>query len=208
MLDVHVLVMDYTPKEWVEQCRESIDLSAANAGFPVAVHFLPGIVGHLGRARAAGYALGVHPYVTHVDDDDYVRPDAFSVLREHLEAGTVAITTGETQLFESGTERDEPNARHHLAIYRRDVLERFTYSAFRHFPDQYLLSRTKAIHVPECVYAHRVRQGSGSRKMRAQDRAGADAELRAVGDRSLSIVEGMTPAEIAARQDAILSEAQ
>lgn len=201
MLDVHVLVMDYTPAEWVAQCRESLELASAQAGFPVALHFLPGILGHLGKARAAGYACGDYPYVTHVDDDDFVLPGAFASIRAHLEAGVDAITTGERHQFENGTERDEPQARHHLAVYRRDWLSQLTYEAFLHFPDQYILSRATAVHIPECLYVHRIRQGSGSRRTRAADRTTADAELRVVGRRSLATTESMTNAEIAAAQD-------
>lgn len=209
MLDVHVLVMEYTPGEWVEQCRASIVLAAKNAGFPVAVHFLPGIVGHLGRAREAGYARGSHPYVTHVDDDDYLTADAFAVLGENIEAGAECITTGETALFvETGRTEPCPNAKHHLAVFRRDLLSSVPLGDFAYYPDQYALSRFTSAHVAECVYVHRISKGSGSRKQRQINAGPAKAELDSIMRPELFTAEGLTYEQIASQYDVILGERQ
>lgn len=208
MLDVHVLVMDYTPVEWVDRCRASIEVAASRAGFPVAAHFIPGILGHLGNARAAGYAIGDHPYVTHVDDDDWLEPDAFACLAEHLHAGVDAVTTGESHVFfPSGKVTHAPECKHHLAVYRRDVLATIGYSAFRFHPDQYILSRVTPIHVPQCVYNHQVNVNSGSRLQRRRNRDAARRELDAIKRPDLAVVEYATAAEIAAATDLFLSEA-
>jgi hypothetical protein len=171
----------------------------------VYTHFIPGIYGHLGKARAAGYARGTAPYVTHVDDDDEVTPDAFAVLRPHMERGVEAITTGERHVFENGTESDAPEAKHHLAVFRRECLQRFDYAAFRHYPDQYLLSRIQATHIPECVYRHYIRAGSGSRQLRRENAAEAELEMQAVRHPDLMVIENMTTAQIAAVTDLELS---
>lgn len=200
MLDVHVLVMDYTPKEWVAQCRASLEAAAACAGFPVYLHFLPGIYGHLGQARRAGYSRGAAEYVTHVDDDDYVLPGAFVSLLPHMRAGATAITTGETIELEDGSTRAIPDRKHHLAVFRRDYIDTLTLEAFKHFPDQYALSECQPVHIPETNYVHRVREGSGSRRARRSDLASANAERRALRP-DLTEIEHMTPAEIAVLND-------
>ena len=204
-LDVHVLVMDYTPAEVLERCKQSLQAAAEQAGYPVAVHFLPGVVGHLGRARANGYAMGSHPYVTHVDDDDWVESNAFAVLADHLAAGVDAITTGENHV-RGEVVTPAPDARHHLAVYRRDALQQIGYSAFQFYPDQYALSMFEPVHIPQCVYNHRIYAESGSRKQRRGNPDAARRELAAIKRPDLALVENATPAEIAAATDSALRE--
>lgn len=206
MLDVHVLLMDYTKPEFHSELRRSIEAAVAAAGYPVAVHYLPGFLGHLGKARAAGYAKGTHPYVTHVDDDDFIREDAFAILKEQLEKNVDGITTGETRLFDSGNRVDCPNDRHHLAVYRRELVEASDYAKFRFFPDQFLMRGIKTVHIPECVYVHRIRERSGSRILRSLSRS-EEARERQILDRpDLVAVEMMSQKEIARQYDDWLNE--
>ena len=86
MLDVHILIMDYTPTAIVERCLSSVRMAASNASFPVHVHALIGEFGDLGSQRQRGYSCGLAPYVTSVDDDDWVDPGAFAVLLECIPA--------------------------------------------------------------------------------------------------------------------------
>lgn len=198
MLDVHILVMDYTPAAWLAQCLDSVDVAAQRAEFAVNVHVLPGILGHLGQARAAGYARGTGTHVTHVDDDDFVHPEAFYAMRELLEADVEAVTTGETQLYtDSGKSADLLDSRHHLAVYRRDQLERSDYAEFRYHPDQRLLSQVDPVHLPRCLYTCRVYNGSGSRLQRRTDPAGAAAEMERIRNPALFMAEAHTPDQIA-----------
>jgi hypothetical protein len=90
-LDVHVLVSHTTYKPWQARCFRSIGVAKALAGFPVAVHLIPALQGHLGIMRYQGYRKGTAPYVANVDDDDYITPDAIAVLREGLLANADAI---------------------------------------------------------------------------------------------------------------------
>lgn len=203
MLDVHVLVMEYTPAAVVAQCRASIAEAVVQARFPVAVHYLPGILGHLGQARVAGYGLGDYPYVTHVDDDDWVEPNAFAVLGEHLAAGVEAITTGEN-IIANGVATPAPRSQHHLAVFRREALNDISIGSFRFYPDQYALSMVSPIHLPLCVYNHRINQDSGSRKQRRANKAEADRELSVIRRPDLAVLEGATAAEIAALADRAL----
>jgi hypothetical protein len=120
MLDVHVAVSESTRVHWVNQCLDSVHEAADRAGYPVQVHTVAGVRGHIGKARASGYALGSYPYVTCVDDDDYLLPDAFANMRESLVAGVSAVCTPELTL-QNGHIR-EGSKRHHLIAYRRDTL--------------------------------------------------------------------------------------
>lgn len=207
MIDVHVLVMDYTPKAWVDQCFGSIMAASEHVSFPVAIHKVPGVVGDLGKARAVGYAQGTHPYVTHVDDDDYLEVGAFTCLAAAIEQGHDAITTGETLLWATGKAMHTPYTKHHLAVYRRDAIARVPYARFKYYPDQFLLSHFEPHHVPECAYVHRINHDSGSRAQRRENKAESDAELRMVGDHSLFYIELLSPAELAAQLDTIVGEA-
>lgn len=171
MIDVHVLVMDYTPREWVEQCRDSIDVAIERAGFPVFAHFIPGIPGHIGKARAAGYSLGSQPYATYVDDDDYMLPDGFRVLKAALESGAPAIYGRELQL-QNGHLRPH-SGRHNLMVTRRDRL--IDCAAWKGCPD-IVQRKTEGIDVLEPGYVYRVREGS---KGRALARACSDEYRRA-----------------------------
>lgn len=120
MIDVHVLIHPTTPVEWVRLCLSSVRLAARNAGFPVDVHELPAVIGHIGMGRAAGYALGKQPYVSCVDDDDYLLPNAFAQMGVALDAGAIAVSTPEILLqndtFSPGRQR------HHLIAYRRESI--------------------------------------------------------------------------------------
>lgn len=204
MLDVHVLVMDYTRPEWLNKCRDTVLAAASAAGFPVHVHFVPGILGHLGRARYEGYSRGNFPYVTHVDDDDFVREDAFRILHPYLINGDLAITTGEQRLFENGLVQYATTERHHLAVYHRNVVTSCSYELFKFFPDQYLLTQVKTSHIPECVYTHRIREDSGSRTQRKENIAEASAEMLLIRNPELLVIENMTPLEIAIQQERLL----
>ena len=200
-LDVHVLVLKTTPPEMVQQCLDSLKAAADNAGFKVTVRQLEGIPGELGKARKAGYALGTATYVTHVDDDDYVSPDAFSKLAGLMAERHELITTGENMLFDSGRVQPAPDARHHLAVYRRQAILPYQYERFKFFPDQYLMAQFTPAHINECLYYHRIRQASNSRAFRFFAKAEAKRELEMVHNPALFQVELMSPAQIAAEID-------
>ena len=202
MLDVHVLTLPGLPEEWIQQRRKSLDAAVAAAGYPVYVHEVEGIDGHLGKSRRKGYAEGSQPYVTHVDHDDWVREDAFAVLLPHLETGVRAITTGEVQIFPNGREDVLPSARHHLAVYEREWLWRQQFDRFKYFPDQFLIDHPESVHIEECVYYHRVYSDSRSRNHRDENRVESSDEARSIKDKRLLVAEGMTLKMIEEAMDA------
>lgn len=171
MLDVHVLVMDYTPPDWVAQCRESIETAIARAGFPVFAHFLPGIPGHIGRARAAGYGMGTQSFVTYVDDDDYLLPDGLAVLKGALEQGAPAVYGRELHL-QNGHLRPF-GGRHNLMVTRRDQL--IDHAQWAGCPD-IAQRQVDGIDVLEPGYVYRLQPGSKGRALSRQD---ADEYARA-----------------------------
>ena len=59
---------------WAEELRADLD------GQPVNQYWLPGIPGHVGRAREAGFARGSAPFVAYADPDDRILPGTFAAL--------------------------------------------------------------------------------------------------------------------------------
>lgn len=164
MIDVHILIHPATPRDWVTQCLDSVHEAADRAGFPVDVHTLPAVIGHIGQGRANGYALGVHPYVTSVDDDDYVLPHAFAQMQGALESGVSAVCTPE-QTMQNGHIRPG-RARHHLIAYRRDTLIDHTQWPCCGDVAQIHAIGADAVDLAEPAYVHRLYMYSKARVMR------------------------------------------
>ena len=114
MIDVHVLTHSGTRPEWLVQCLASL------ADEPCTVHVVPGVEGNIAAGRAAGFALGDHPYVTFVDSDDYVLPGAMQAVTAALGSGLDAVVTGEMLLADG--QLHGPRYGHHLFALRRTVL--------------------------------------------------------------------------------------
>lgn len=175
-LDVHILIHPATPKDWVTQCLDSVHEAADRTGFPVAVHRLPAVVGHIGQGRAKGYALGVQPYVTSVDDDDWVAPDAFAVLGDALVAGPAAITT--TCMAHQNGCQWTLASRDNLRVFRRDVAAFAPLADWPVYDGPMMLAHARAagdvLHVGKAVYHYRLHL-SPHRKLIA----GVDDAMRA-----------------------------
>ena len=195
-LDVHVLTLPGLPREWVEQRRASIASAVERAGFAVHVHEVEGIDGHLGRSRRKGYAAGTAPYVTHVDHDDWVAPEAFAVLQPYLEAGQRAVTTGETLVYPDGSTVEHTKRRHHLAVYRRDWLWPRPFERFEFYPDQFILREAAPSHLEQAVYFHRLRTDSASRQQRDGNREAASREAELLDNHHLLYAEALTREQI------------
>lgn len=166
-LDVVTVVSDTTPKSYVAQCRASVRRAVAACPYPVNVIETPGVPGHIGEAYRGGYELGQWPWVTWVDDDDFVLPNAFSCLSEAIEQpDTDAIFAREILLGARG-QMVPIDRRHHLAVYRRDALASFDWDAH---PARLSVAMQSAVVAPDrCrdvlawVYFYRQRLSGGMR---------------------------------------------
>jgi hypothetical protein len=165
VLDCHVIVSADTPSAWIESCLASVYREAEAAAFPVAVHVVDGVPGHIGTARHAGYALGDQRYVTCIDDDDYLLAGAFARLLEGMESNAKAISTSEIVLrnghFIPGRQR------HHLIAYRREYL--IDHSLWRCCGDvaqMLAIPSSQYVDVKDPGYVHRVYSTSKARSLR------------------------------------------
>lgn len=188
MIDCHIIVSPHTPAEWLDRCFETVSAAVDAAGFPVDVHIAPFFEGHIGKSRAAGYAMGDSPYVTCVDDDDWLEPDAFACLREAMESGAKAIYTREFQHQNMAVR--EMNLRQHLRVFRREVVEGFDFEPWPALDSTALIAHADgfgpAVELTDRVYHYRVRPDSGARRIKD-----ADALLAAAG-RALGNVHEVT----------------
>lgn len=160
MLDLHVLLHHHNA-EWNTQCRSTITMAVHNAPFAVEVHYLEGEHGHIGRGRARGYALGTNPYVTYVDHDDYLLPDALQALWPALQQSPDAIFPHELNVLKSGFIRAN-NERHHLCIYRREfIIDHTQYAACGDLAQVYAMDDKNCIDVAHRGYVHRLYESPG-----------------------------------------------
>lgn len=130
MLDVHVAVSETTHQRWLAKCLDSVSEAIECAMFPVTLHLVPGVPGHIGMARANGYSKGAAPYVTYVDDDDWVDREFFAAMLPALQCNPDAIFLREF----THTTAPQPyvdSRRHCRAVYRRALTEAFDWNAWR-----------------------------------------------------------------------------
>lgn len=182
MIDLHILTLSDSRADWRDRCVASVLDAAARAGYPVHVHVVPGIDGHLGLARARGYAVGSAPWKCYVDDDDYVLPGAFKALAPHLSSDVAAIFPRE-RIEQNGRFHKHTQGRHHLWPVRAELALGFDHEAWPSMPDE-MLRRTAAadprgvLDVDDVVYVHRVYVEQRCRPLR---RANRPEVLRAMG---------------------------
>lgn len=164
MIDCHIIIANDTPETWLAQCLDSVQGAIERAGYPVELHLVPFVPWHIGQARAAGYARGSYPYVTCVDDDDYLLPHAFEQMRESLLAGVAAACTPEFTLQNGHLRPGAP--RHHLVAIRREWI--IDHTQWKCCGDVAQLSAIEAcaVDLPSAAYVHRLYGTSKARVMR------------------------------------------
>lgn len=121
MLDVILTVSDKTSTKWVNQARRSIQTAIAASSYPVNLIESPAVPGHIGQALINGFGLSTAPYVTWVDDDDFVLPDAFECLKKHFDAKPSAIFAREIRLW-ANNDLELFQGRHHLTAWQRETI--------------------------------------------------------------------------------------
>ena len=112
-VDCHVLTCSHTKQEWLGRCLKSLESEPCN------VFVIRGVDGHIGQGRAFGYSQGSAPYVTFVDDDDYVIEGVIDVCLSALNDHS-AVVTKEYVEYADGSRYRMPVSNHHLVVYRRD----------------------------------------------------------------------------------------
>ena len=96
MLDVHILTLNSTKPEYLQQALDSIEIAKSRCSIPVNVFVVEGVPNHLGRSRKKGYSYGTGAYVTHVDHDDWIHENALLYIERVIEQQSPqSITTGE-----------------------------------------------------------------------------------------------------------------
>lgn len=97
LIDCHVLTLPRFDSRWVAELKGDLDAE------PVNQHWMPGIDGRLGDARAAGFSAGNAPFVSSADPDDRIMPGTFSALLQALQENPTApfAWAGEKMVNES-----------------------------------------------------------------------------------------------------------
>ena len=80
LIDCHILTLPGDNPDWRAELERDL------AKQPIRTHWLAGIPGQIGAARAAGLALGNAPFVSYVDPDDRVIGGTYEKLLAALQA--------------------------------------------------------------------------------------------------------------------------
>lgn len=169
MLDVHILVSNDTRRDWVAQSLASVRDAISRANYPIEMHVLQGVPGHIGKGRAKGYSLGSAPWKTYVDDDDYVLPNAFVDLKKYLDKDVAAIFTCE-HTEQNGRLHPFVTPEHHLQVYREDLVRNYDHH-LASMSDVWCRELAKRdprgfLSVDDVTYVHRVYYDSKARVLR------------------------------------------
>lgn len=161
MLDVIVTVSDSTPSAWVKQSIASVHEAINQCKFPVTFHRVPGVPGNIGTAMKNGLAECSNPWVSWVDDDDWVTPDAFTCLEKHFGTDADAICAREVHVLANGRTR-KVDRRHHLTAYRRSAILGVDLDQYPAHPNTMLMTVTpNVVHEMSWVYMYRIRRSPG-----------------------------------------------
>jgi len=169
MLDVHVLVSSETPFAWAGACHRSLRNALLRSPYPVRIHWSPAYPDHIGKARMVGFAQGTHPYVTFVDEDDWVDDDFFASFAPLLEGDPTAIFLPEWMELPDG-KSVKRQARHCRGVYRRECVEAFDFVEWPVYAEVALRLdvEAKSSHVvdaPDAHYHWRYQLHSGAKKL-------------------------------------------
>ncbi len=166
-VDLHVLISAQTYRPWVRQCLDSIEAAIARAPFAVQLFTVRGVVGHIGQGRHTAYQLGTSPYVTYVDDDDFLLPHAFEAIASALIQWPDAVFPAEQVLLNGCP--FEGQQRHHLPIYKRShIIDHRPYVCAGDVAQIEFVKHLHVIDVLDPVYVHRLYSASKARQLRLQ----------------------------------------
>lgn len=165
MLDVHIILSSDTRADWQRQCLTSLTLAINRAGYPVMLHKIEAHEGHIGKGRAEGYARGSYPWVTCVDDDDVVFPDALANLADGFRDGVAAISTLEVEMRNNAFRMG--GKRHHLSAFLRTrIIDHSKWSCCGDVAQTRAIADEEWHDVVTPGYLWRVYEGSKARDLR------------------------------------------
>lgn len=127
MIDVHVLMSERIPKDWVEGCLRSIDVAASRAPFSIILNEYPEVIGDTWAARKVAYLNGKSPYVCRVDLDDWLSPDAFASLTQALNDNALGVQTRGIG-YDLSKQNKATNRAEGLLVFQRILLEEIDWS--------------------------------------------------------------------------------
>ena len=167
MLDLHVLTHQGTRKDWLDHGLRSLE----GQQFNVHIHFNRHKT--IAEGRVEAMRLGTSPYVTYMDDDDWLLESAYERIAPHLESNLPFYATGELE-FDQKTQRlKRGRAGHHLLIVRRDVMEAALDTYVERFADwaeygsfRKIAGTPKLIHHPCYVWRRHDTQASSLQRFR------------------------------------------
>lgn len=123
MIDVHVLHLPGERADWRAACDASL------VGHPITVHHLDGTPRDYLGSRLRGFSVGSHPFVSFVDPDDVVLPNAFAICLANfaIHQLAVAIYTDSLRLQENEPMHSARpirfNRPHQVVVARRKVID-------------------------------------------------------------------------------------
>ena len=123
-IDVHVLLYPNSPKDWFEECLNSLHGESIN----LTVIESPNVYEEIGKYRVKGYSTGTEEYVSFVDADDYIIKGAYNRAIHFLNNNDNHdhVCTQERVYYESTKSfLRVPLQNHHIKIFRREFLESY-----------------------------------------------------------------------------------
>lgn len=157
-IDVHVCVSERTPKAWVSRCLESVQAAIARAqSCIVTLHQVPAVEGHLGQARANGYRQGNAPYVTYVDDDDWIEPQAFQRIGETIQQHANADAFFPRERLFQNEKYSSGGQRHLLMVFKREhVVDHARWIHCGDIVQRHYLYKKRCVDIDEVLITYRV----------------------------------------------------
>lgn len=153
MFDLHII--NHAPStrpEWWERCLSSAR-EAEDKGL-CSVHVVESQSTNIGARSAAGFAIGHHPYVAYLDNDDILLPEAIPAMldvldnnpelcgvysdNQQIDADGAVMFERKRAAWSAVAQLCKADYPHHLAIYKRSAVMPFlpmiaefsTYSMF------------------------------------------------------------------------------
>jgi len=113
LIDCFMII--YKEPSWkIDRCLSSLEGQSVN------LHIIQGEEEYPPfKGRAKGFNTGTAPYVTYVDPDDWVEPNAIEILLNNL--GNYDVVYGSENVVRDGKIITKDNSIHHLYVTKRNL---------------------------------------------------------------------------------------